>query len=78
MAAADGDGACVISIADQSLPAKVANTGGWDQFLDIAPGTIEVKQAGELTVSVRAKDGPSWKAINLNSLRLEPANDDRP
>jgi alpha-L-fucosidase len=78
IAAADGDGACVISIGDESLPARLANTGGWDRFSDINPGTIEVKQAGELTVSVRAKDAASWKAINLNSLRLEPANDGRP
>lgn len=76
IAAQNRDGQFVVSVGEASLSAIAQNTGAWDQFSDINLGTIEVKQAGDLTVSVRAKDPATWKPINLNSFRLEPAGGD--
>ena len=49
-------------------------TGGWDKFQTIDLGQIQIPQSGDLTVTVRAKDIDSWKAINLNSVQLTLAN----
>jgi tRNA threonylcarbamoyladenosine modification (KEOPS) complex Pcc1 subunit len=47
-------------------------TGGWDQFQTVDLGQIQIKQAGEVVVKVRARDAAGWQAINLNSLMLVP------
>ena len=67
-----GDAKFVVEIGGQSINVKPAASGGWDKFSTTALGTIEIKQAGKLVVKVRAADAASWKAINLNSVRLIP------
>ena len=49
-------------------------TGGWDKFQTIVLGQLQIKQAGDLMVKVSAKNPASWKAINLNSVQLTPAD----
>ena len=72
LASANGDAEFVVAIGDDTLDARATKTGGWDKFADYQLGTIEIKRAGQWTVSVRAKDEASWRPINLNSLRLDP------
>jgi len=72
VSAADGDCPFVISLGGNDLFASIKKTSSWEEYSEIAPGTIEVIQSGDLTISVRPKDASSWKPINFNSLRLEP------
>jgi hypothetical protein len=66
------DAEFVVDAGGETLAAKVPVTGGWDQFQTIEPGQIQIKQAGNAQVKIRARDASTWKAINLNSLRLVP------
>ena len=70
IAAANGPAEFVIGVGDKTLAAQSPQTSGWDQFSTTDLGEIRVSQPGDLTVNVRAKDGASWKPINLNSVRL--------
>ena len=66
--------AYLVEIADQKITGSASQTSGWDNFQENQLGTVEINNKGVLTVAVRAKDKPSWKAINLNALRLEPVS----
>ncbi len=70
IAAASGPAEFIIGVGDKTLAATSPQTAGWDQFLTSDLGTITISKPGKLTVSVRAKDAASWKAMNLNSVRL--------
>jgi len=63
-----------VEAAGRKLTANVPQTGAWDKFQDADLGTLEIKQAGEQTVSVRPSDPQTWKAINLRQITLLPAN----
>ena len=60
----------VVEAAGQQLSGKPAQTGGWAEFRVADLGTIEIKQPGEQTVKVRARDAQSWKPINLRFVKL--------
>ena len=66
------DAEFVVEAGGETLAAKVPVTGGWDQFQTIESGQLQIKQAGNVVVKIRARDAAAWKAINLNSLRLVP------
>ena len=68
-----GDAKFVVEIGGQTITATPPASGGWGKFSTTALGTIEIKEAGNLVVKVRAADAATWKAINLNSVRLIPA-----
>jgi len=70
IAAADGPGEFVVQAADQTFTAKVPATSGWNTFSTNQIGEVVIIHPGDFTVTVRAKDTPSWKAINLNCLRF--------
>ena len=72
VSAANGAAEFVVVVGDEKLSAKIPQTAGWDKFSTTDLGTVKIPSAGDLTVSVRAKDAASWKAINLNSVRLTP------
>ena len=72
IAAANGDADFIVAVGEESLSAKVPQTAGWDKFSTTDLGSVEIKSVGDLTVSVRSKDAASWKAINLNAIRLTP------
>ncbi len=72
VATAYGNAAFVVEAGDQSVAATVARTAGWDKFSTTELGVVEIKQSGNLTVNVKAKDEANWLAINLNSIRLTP------
>jgi alpha-L-fucosidase len=72
IASANGDAEFQLEAAGQKLNGKVFRTAGWDKFATADIGTVEIKQAGNFTVVLRAKDLVAWQAINLNSLHLTP------
>jgi alpha-L-fucosidase len=63
----------VVEIGNQSIDVTPPASGGWDKFSTNSLGRVEITQPGGLTVKVRAADPATWKAINLNSVRLIPA-----
>ena len=62
----------VVTVGDQKVTATAAVTSGWDQTADAQLGTVNIPQAGKVTVSVRARDVATWKAINLFGVKLTP------
>ena len=74
LAAANGDGEFIVGVGNNNVPGKVARTESWDKFSTIDLDSVEIKQACEVAVSVRAKDAASWQAINLNSVQLTPTS----
>ena len=65
------DGAAVtVDVAGEKLSAKPAKTGDWEKFQNCSAGTVEIKQAGTVTLAVRAADPATWKAINLRQVNL--------
>ncbi len=70
IAAANGPAQFVVQVGDQTLSASVPATGDWGKFVSTDLGTVSLSDSAEITVSVRAKDEASWKAINLNSVQL--------
>jgi len=63
----------VVEISGQQINGKAAQTPAWDQFKEASLGRIEIKQAGEQTVSVRPKDPGTWRAMNLRFIKLTRA-----
>jgi len=72
IASANGDAEFMVQAGGETLAARVPQTTGWDKFTTTDIGTVQLKQAGDVTVAVRAKDAASWRAINLNALRFTP------
>ncbi len=64
----------VVEIGDQVLTASAPKTSSWDRFESISLGEVRIKQPGDVTVTVRAKDAAKWKPINLRAIVLEPEN----
>ncbi len=64
----------VVEIGGQQLPGKAAQTGSWDKFQVVQLGPVEIKQPGELIVTMRSKDSRTWKAINLRFVKLTKAD----
>ena len=63
-----------ISVGGENISVHAPVTGSWEEFQTIELGQIQIKQAGNLMVKVRANDAASWKAINLNSVQLIPVD----
>ncbi len=65
------DGAvAAVEIAGEKLIAKPAKTGNWEDVKSCSAGVVEIKQAGVVTLAVRAAEGAKWKAINLRQVNL--------
>jgi alpha-L-fucosidase len=64
------ESAVVFEVAGQKGEARVPMTGSWDRYTDVSLGTVEVKQAGEQTLTLRPRDEDSWKAINVRWVKL--------
>jgi len=60
----------VLEVAGQSLPGKARQTDGWDKFVGLNIGMIEIKQGGKQEVKVRPQDATTWQPMNLRSIRL--------
>lgn len=67
------DGAAIaLEAAGATRDAKVPGTGSWDTFADVDLGQVELTDAKPTTVTVRARDAASWKALNLRDVKLSP------
>ncbi|MCX6875816.1 MAG: alpha-L-fucosidase [Verrucomicrobia bacterium] len=62
----------VVEIGDQRLTGRAAKTGGWDDFVAIDLGLVEIKAAGPAKVKIRAKDAATWRAINVRAIEFKP------
>jgi alpha-L-fucosidase len=69
-----GDAKFTVEIGGQRLTGTSPASGGWDKFSATSLGKVEIKQTGKLNVTVHATDPATWRAINLNSVRLIPVN----
>ena len=58
----------VVEVGGQKISGKSPNTEGWDRFQEVEIGRIDIKEPGELTVTIRPKDASAWKAINLQRI----------
>jgi len=70
-----GEAKLTVEIGGQRIASAPPASGGWDKFSTTSLGKVEIKQAGDLNVKVRATDPATWQAINLNSVRLIPVAD---
>jgi alpha-L-fucosidase len=70
VATLNADASFIVEVDGETISAQVPVTGSWDNFQTIALGQIQIKRPGDLVVKVRAKDKATWKAINVNSLKL--------
>jgi hypothetical protein len=68
------DAQFAVGVAGQTLTATAPNTGSWDKFETVALGRINIRQAGELPVSCKARNAQTWKAIHLARLEFTKAN----
>ena len=65
-------GEFVVEVGDQQLTGRAAKTGGWDDFVAVDLGTVEIKTAGPAKVKVRPKEAARWKSINLRAIEFKP------
>jgi alpha-L-fucosidase len=63
----------VLAAGGRQLAGKVEQTGDWGKFRDFDLGQIEIKQAGDQTITMKPEDAATWKAINLRKLTLTRA-----
>jgi alpha-L-fucosidase len=62
----------VVAVGDQQVKGTVEPTGAWSQFKPAQLGTLELKAAGKLTLSVKATAKPKLAVMNLRSIVLRP------
>ena len=74
VATLNDDASFVVDVGGKKFSAPIPMTGGWDKFQTIELGRINIKEPSKLDVKVGAHDSAGWKAINLNSVQLTPAD----
>jgi len=70
VATLNADAGFIVAAGGETISAQAPMTGSWDNFQTFDLGQVQIKQPGELVVKVRAKDKTTWKAINVNSIKL--------
>lgn len=70
IATLNAEASFVVEVGSETISAQAPVTGSWEKFQTVDLGQIQIKQPGDLAVKVRAKDKATWKAINLNSVKL--------
>jgi alpha-L-fucosidase len=70
VATLNADAGFIVAAGGETISAQAPMTGSWDNFQTFDLGQVQIKQPGELLVKVRAKDKTTWKAINVNSIKL--------
>jgi hypothetical protein len=61
----------VIELGGQQLAAQVPATGSFDKFETVDLGSIDLKEPGKQTATIRPSS-QSWNAINLRRIVLRP------
>jgi alpha-L-fucosidase len=54
----------------ESLTCKLDATGGWEDFRVVDIGKVNIKNAGNVVVTLRPRDASSWKPINVRGAQL--------
>ena len=62
----------VVEVAGQKLAGKALSTKSWDEFADVKLGKVELK-AGDHVLTMKPADANTWKAMNVQSVRLVKA-----
>ncbi len=70
--APDGGSDYTVTVGDQHVNGTVPNTKDWDDYRMTPLGNVEIAQAGEFTVTVKATKKPHKFVMNLRSLTLKP------
>jgi alpha-L-fucosidase len=70
VATPNAEASFVVEAGNETFNVQAPQTGSWDTFQTIDIGRFQIIQPGELVVKVRAKDKATWKALNLNSVKL--------
>ncbi|MCX7048382.1 MAG: carbohydrate-binding protein [Candidatus Sumerlaeota bacterium] len=70
VSSAKGETEITVEVAGQQVSAKTPKTANWDDFKSFTIGKIEIKQAGEYDIKVRARAAANWKPIGLAWIAL--------
>jgi len=62
----------VVEGLGEPIRGTAPNTGDWGEFRDVDLGVISLDSAGMRTVTLKAANPSSWKAINVESIVLKP------
>jgi arylsulfatase A len=62
------------SIADQTLPMVVQDTGGFQNFVERRIGRVTLKDEGRYTLSVKPQRKPGLAVMDLRSITLQPVS----
>ncbi len=66
----EGESEVALQVAGRQLVGKVTHTGSWDDFGDVALGTVQIANAGVQEVTIRPRDANTWKAVNLSLVKF--------
>ena len=61
-----------VSVGGQELAGKVKETGSWTDFVTEKLGSVQLREAGKHTLTVKPKTKPGLAVMNLKSIRLVP------
>ncbi len=70
IASPNAESSFIFSIAGAKLMGVAKSTDAWDVFHEQTIGEIEVSGSGSKAVSLRPKNAPTWKPINLRWIKL--------
>ena len=66
----EGPSEVALEVAGQRLIGKLTATGGWDDFRDMAFGTLNITKAGVQEIKVRPGNVNAWKPVNLRAVKV--------
>ncbi len=64
-----------VSVADQNIAAKVADSGGWNTFRIRKIGQINLPEAGRYTLTVKPSSMPGKQVMDLHKVILKPVTE---
>ena len=70
--AAINAGDFILQIGEKQLVGHAPKTDGWNNFVEVDLGTVEIKAADRIQVKACSKDAANWKPINLRTIILSP------
>lgn len=73
VASQTGESEFVVEVAGRQMNCKAPLTGSWTKYQAIPLGKVEIKEPGEVTLTVRPRGADTWKHLNLAWVMLKPA-----
>ena len=68
--AMNGPSAFAVELGDRKLSVKVPQTKGWEDYVPIDIGKIEIKAAGTYQINMRSADPRNWQPINVQAILM--------